>query len=155
LVNLEKKWPKTPSRQVFRLIVLFFSLLILKNNFEDLAQIGPAEGRGTYLAETARFLAEKIPPAEKFNLAAIYKGEKRWDHNAVDYRYFLESFSGVSAPGWDVLDYREAEALYFISEIGRIDSLTAAVWERETFSARIIESVWELGGDVVIYKLRK
>jgi hypothetical protein len=107
------------------------------------------------LIKVAEVLSQQIQPGEKFNLVAVYKAADRFDRNAVDYRYFLEAKFGVKVPGWDVLDYQNAETLYIISEIGKLDPLKTNIWEVNLFSPKKATGAWELSNDVVIYKLSK
>lgn len=115
-----------------------------------------AEPRRTIsdLKLVAGVVAEDIENAQSFNLVGVL-GEGRFDYNAVDYRYFLETYYGKKALDWDVLDYQNAEILYLISEVGQVDPLKTNIWEVGLFSPRRILKTWELAKDVVIYKLGK
>ncbi len=99
-------------------------------------------------------IAEDIKDSQPFNLAGVL-GEGRFDYNAVDYRYFLETYYGKKALDWDVLDYQNAKILYLTSEVGKINPLEAGIWEVNLFGPKEIIKTWELPKDVVIYKLGK
>jgi len=99
-------------------------------------------------------IAEDIKNGQAFNLVGVL-GEGRFDYNAVDYRYFLETYYGKKALDWDVLDYQNAKILYLTSEVGKINPLEAGIWEVNLFGPKEIIKTWELPKDVVIYKLGK
>jgi len=45
---------------------------------------------------------------KSFNLVTIQKEADRWDRNAVDYRYFVESFGSKRALDWYPQDYQKS-----------------------------------------------
>ena len=113
------------------------------------------EGRFAQLDLVAFSFSTRLKRNENFNLAAVYRAEDRFDRNAVDYRYFLEAFYGIPVPGWDVLDYAQAETLYLISEAGPIDPLSTGIWELETFNPARVIGWWSVGEETIIYRLEK
>jgi len=87
--------------------------------------------------------------AQQFNLAAL---TARFDHNAMDYRYFLE-MEGARALGLD--EFSKAEILYVISEGQREDLLNSEIMEIKNFNPRKILAAWSVSGDVKVIKLGK
>lgn len=107
-----------------------------------------------HLRMVARVIAEDIEDDQPFNLVGV-SGEGRFDYNAVDYRYFLETFYAKKTLDWDVLDYQRAKKLYLISEIGEMRPLETNIWEVNLFSPQKVMKVWKLPQDILIYKLGK
>ncbi|HUW22013.1 MAG TPA: glycosyltransferase family 39 protein [Candidatus Bathyarchaeia archaeon] len=145
---------RVKSRKVTLVFILVAGFLISKNIVALISSpIGSSKING--LVDTARFLADKIKVDEKFNLVAVYRDKDGYYYNAVDYRYFLEADCGIRVPGWDVLDYQQAQILYLISETGSLEVLKLDIWEVGLFKPEKITSVWELPAGIVIYKLTK
>jgi len=103
----------------------------------------------------------------RFNLAAIYKSpgqwenyyrrgivrdDIRWDHNAVDYGYFVE-LKGKRPLPWD--NFHDAEVLYLIVETRVKEPLKVKFWEIEQFGPKRITSQWKLKNGPTIYKLER
>ncbi|MFC1790582.1 glycosyltransferase family 39 protein [Patescibacteria group bacterium] len=107
------------------------------------------------LKKVAAFLDRKIQPGEKFNLVAVYKDPDRFDRNAVDYRYFLEIDFGHKVPGWDILDYQQAEIIYLISEAGPLNPGSLDFWELGLFGNFFTREEWFLGENNYLYQLIK
>ena len=99
-------------------------------------------------------IAEDIKNGQAFNLGGILE-EGGFYYNAVDYRYFLETFFKKKTSGWDVLDYQNSKDFYLISEVGKLDPLKTDIWEVNIFAPKKILKIWELPKNVVIYKLGK
>ena len=103
----------------------------------------------------SRFIAEDIDDTKTFNLMSNYRNPDRWDHNAVDYRYFIEAFYGKRGLDWQPEDYKKAEILYVIAEGGLPDPINTQIMEIYEFEPKEILDTWKLEDDVVIYKLGK
>lgn len=104
------------------------------------------------LNQIASLLSETV--ASPFNLVSVYQGSDRFGHNAVDYRYFLETFYGKKALDWDPLDYQNSSNLYVISEVGEVDPLKKDIWEVSMFNPEEVLKTWQVG-DIHIYHLVK
>lgn len=92
---------------------------------------------------------------ESFNLAASYKDPDRWDHHALDYRYFVEAYFGKKPLDWYPEDYRRSQILYFISE-GKIDDpSTSKIMEVQEFNPKKLVKSWSYQDEIFVYKLAK
>jgi hypothetical protein len=103
----------------------------------------------------AQTIAEDIDESKTFNIAANYRNPDRWDHNAVDYRYFVEAYFGKRALDWQPEDYQRTQVLYVIAEGGLADPVNAKIMEIYEFGPKKVEKTWELPKEVIIYKLNK
>ena len=101
---------------------------------------------------TSGVIAEDIKNGQAFNLVGVL-GKGGFYYNAVDYRYFLETYYEKKTSGWDVLDYQNTENLYLISEVGKLNPLKTDIWEVNLFAPKKILKTWELPKNIVIYKL--
>ena len=142
----EQKWGKFFSLGFFVLIFGFH----LKNstvflggwrNFDDLKAVGLA-------------IAENVSD-KSFNIATIQKESDRWDRNAVDYRYFTETYGGKRALGWYPQDYRQAEELFVVDETGGIGAAGSNAMEIEEFGPGKETGRWELEKGIVLIKFDK
>jgi len=107
------------------------------------------------IKKISQVIAADVETAKSFNIAANYKNPDRWDHNAVDYRYFVEANFGKRALNWQPEDYEKAEILYVVAEGGLSDPVNSNIMEIYKFKPKKILKTWELPNDVVIYKLGK
>ena len=136
----------------FNLTFLFLIIFIFNLKRTDIF----AESKRTIndLKLASGVIAEDIKNGQAFNLVGVLR-EGGFYYNAVDYRYFLETYYKKKTPGWDVLDYQNTENLYLISEVGELNPLKTDIWEVNLFAPKKILKTWELPKDVVIYKLGK
>ena len=103
----------------------------------------------------AKVIAGDVQAGEVFNIAANYRSPDRWDHNAVDYRYFVEAYYHQRPLDWQPEDYERADFLYVVAE-GKIDDpVNIQIMEIYKFEPKEILKSWELPKGVVIYKLGK
>lgn len=143
------------TRKIFRpLVILAFLLIIgfhLKNttvfvrewrDFSDLQLVGQT-------------IAENVNQGEVFNIATVQREEDRWDRNAVDYRYFTETFGHQRALDWYPENYEKAQFLFVVDEGGQSDVLNSNIMEILKFGPQKILGRWELPKNIVIYKLGK
>lgn len=141
------------NKRLKSLIIPLLFILVLSQALTSWREIrniqGELKGR---LMKTSQFLAEKVTPP--FNLVAINREAERFGSNAVDYRYFLETFSGKRSLGWDPIDYQQATHLYLISEVGEVEVEGLNIWELETFGSRKVQETWKVA-DTIIYHLLK
>ncbi len=107
------------------------------------------------LKNVAQVISENVTTDEKFNIATIQKEADRWDRNAVDYRYFVETFGGKRALDWYPEDYEKAQTLFVVDEGGQADVLKSNVMEILKFNPGKIIGRWELPKGIIIYKLEK
>jgi 4-amino-4-deoxy-L-arabinose transferase-like glycosyltransferase len=134
--------------------IFLLTMMVAILNLAKLDVFSEPERTIDHLRMVARVMAEDIEDDQPFNLVGAL-GEGRFDYNAVDYRYFLETFYAKKALDWDVLDYQSAKRLYLISEIGEITPLETNIWEVSLFNPQKVLKVWKLPRDVLIYKLSK
>lgn len=107
------------------------------------------------IRKISQVIAADVEATKSFNIAANYKNPDRWDHNAVDYRYFIEANFGKRALDWQPEDYEKAEILYVVAEGGLSDPVKTQIMEIYKFRPKKILKTWELDNDVFIYKLEK
>lgn len=135
------------------LIILAF-LATFFNYYRQLDIFSPPQRTFTDLKSTAKIIAEDISSQMPFNLAGFFGGETFY-HNAVDYRYFLETYYHKRALDWEPIDYQQAQILYLISEKPLVKPLETKTMEVLEFKPKKLLKTWELAEDVVIYKLGK
>lgn len=138
---------RATSFLVFLLIFLFhlrYTTVFLPawRDFSDLDRIG-------------KLISQKISPDEVFNLVTIQRESNRWDRNAVDYRYFTETYGKKRALDWYPEDYRKAETLFVIDETGQADVLKSKIMEIEVFSPGEVIGQWSGGKGIIVYKVSK
>lgn len=95
---------------------------------------------------------------EPFNIATIQKEADRWDRNAVDYRYFTETYFNKRALDWYPQDYQNAKQLFVVDETNNTDVLISPIMEIQEFKPSTISGQWQVGeGEqkVTIYRLDK
>ena len=149
---------RTKQKRVKRLFMYIFIFLCfvwsLKNFQTSFVQVENNRiGLGEKLRKNSLFVAEKV--AFPFNIASISSDPERFGFNAVDYRYFLETFYKKQALDWDPIDYQKAPSLYFISEVGEVSfSQMADIWEVKVFQPSKIAEKWQKD-DIILYKLVK
>ena len=103
----------------------------------------------------SKVIAHDAPDKRIFALASNYRSLDRWDHNAVDYRYFVEAYFGKRGLDWQPEDYRKAEILYVVSEGKMPDPINAKIMEIYEFEPKKLVQTWELPKEVFIYKMTK
>lgn len=144
-------WQKAKILKIF-LISLFVFLAF--GNYRQLTIFqSPSRTIGD-LKKEAQIIAKDAPLDKPFNLAAVLKGE-RFDHNAVDYRYFLETYYQKKALDWEPIDYQKAQILYLISEEELKDPLTIRVMEVEEFQPKVVLEQITLPSGRIVYKIGK
>lgn len=141
------------KKTISRLLYLFLIVTIVINFIFSYKMIsGSNVTLEKQLDRVSAFLSEKVEPP--FNLASVYRGSDRFGHNAVDYRYFLETLYGKKALDWEPLDYQNSSNLYLISEVGEIEPLKKDIWEVLMFNPKEISDTWKID-DIYIYHLVK
>lgn len=107
------------------------------------------------LRSTAKIISENSESGRSFNIATIQRESDRWDRNAVDYRYFVETFYGKKALDWQPQDYKNAEILFIVDETGKSDPLNSPIMEILEFNPKQVINKWKIEKGVAIYKLGK
>lgn len=133
---------------LFFLVLLFSFLLVpvkLKNEIKSEEYFLPAD----------EVIAQDVQLAQKPAIAANLSDPYRWDHNGLEYRYFLETKFHLSLGGWEEEDYRQAQTLYLIAEREMKDPLLLKGMEMDRFSAKRVVKSWELDDGKVVYRLEK
>ncbi len=117
--------------------------------------------------EVASIIAGDIQKGTPFNLVAVYQSpggwenfyrrgivreDIRWDHNAVDYGYFVESLGYKPLP-WD--NFSSAEVLYLIAETEVKEPLSLKFWEISQFSPKKVAQKWQLPNGTAVFRLEK
>jgi len=142
------------QKKILRPVLLGILLFIVFFHLRFTTVFAPAWRDLDDLKSVSQVISENIQE-ESFNLATIQRETDRWDRNAVDYRYFVESFGSKRALDWYPEDYQKAEILFVISETGQVDVLSSNIMEIIQFSPKKIIQSWELPKNIVIYKLGK
>lgn len=140
---LNKIW----AHKILRLLGItlsFYLVFINLNNFS----FKKNESKLAILKTVASIIAHDSGQ-KKFNLAGL---TWRFDHNAMDYRYFVE-LKGKKALGPE--DYANAEVLYVINEGQKEDLLCSKIMEISDFKPKFIVKKWKIDNKVEIYKLSK
>ena len=108
------------------------------------------------LKQVGLIIAQNAPSDKLFNIATIQRDLDRWDRNAVDYRYFTETFGGRRPLDWYPEDYRRSEILFVVDETGgKADILNSKVMEIQTFKPGKIINQWNIEKGIAIYKVEK
>ena len=141
--------------KILKSVVLILFLLIIAFHLRFTTVFTKEWRNINDLRNVARVISENISEGELFNIATIQKEAKRWDRNAVDYRYFVESFGHKRALDWDPEDYEKTKILFVVDETGQTDVLNSNIMEILEFGPKEIIGRWELRKGVIIYKLNK
>lgn len=141
---------KSPVKVIIYAVLITLSINNFVLSFNQTK--GKLKSFDKQLREVAAFLSQKV--VAPYNLVSIYLEPERFGYNAVDYRYYLETFYKKTCLDWDPVDYQNAQNLYVISEIGEVDPLKLNIWEVETFSPRLLNEKWQVNG-INIYHLIK
>ncbi len=139
----------------FLKILVSLSLLIMVGiNFRQSLMYETTGRTLEDIKAVARIISQDVGK-EQFNLAASYKDPDRWDHHALDYRYFVEAFYHKKPLDWYPENYRQSQTLYFISE-GKIEKpLESEIMEVREFGPQKLVKSWSYKDEIFIYKLAK
>lgn len=149
LIYILTKWRR--GLVITLIIIIVFLVFGLRELFSF-----PISQRGeNYFQEATTVIANDYFSQEPFDyaVAANNVDPQRWDHNGLEYRYFLESFYSLPTSGWEVADYQRAEVLYLIDEGNLSDPLTLGGMEMESFKPTQVEKAWRLSNGDKVYKL--
>ncbi|MFH1289206.1 MAG: glycosyltransferase family 39 protein [Patescibacteria group bacterium] len=143
-------WQKKLGRA---LVLLSFSGMIFFN-LKNTLKFEKPERTIDDIIKVSKVLAQDVDDSKTFNIAANYRSPDRWDHNGVDYRYFIESYFGKRALSWQPEDYEKAQILYVVAEGGMEDPINSKIMEIYKFEPKEILEEFKVD-DVIIYKLSK
>lgn len=93
--------------------------------------------------------------SKSFNIATNHKDPGRWDHHALDYRYFVETLFKKKPLDWYPENYKESLVLYLVSEGKLDDPLSSKIMEVQEFGPGKIENTWNYKDKIFVYKLSK
>lgn len=109
----------------------------------------------SYFLPTCEAIAVDFPKEKKVAVAGNVADTSRWEHNGLEYRYFLEAIYRLPLGDWEASDYKEADVLYFIDEGDVKDPLKFGGMEVEAFKPAKIEKKWEVETGQKIYKMTR
>lgn len=139
------------KKKVHFLFLLIFLPVIFSNIKKDL-NIYKTESTVDNLKSVAAIVASDKGTDVNFNIVGL-RGGDRYDHNGVDYRYYLETFYNKRALDWDIVDYQNADILYVVSNLGEVKPLESNIWEILLFRPQKLVRKWKLADDTFVYKL--
>lgn len=134
------------------LLFLIFVPLVLINIRKDINML-----KGKSVSDNLQEVASVIASDNintNFNIVGVWDGD-RYDHNGVDYRYFLETFYNMRALDWDVNGYQNSEILYVVSNSKNFDPLRSNIWEIRLFNPQKISKELRVNNIISIFKLSK
>ena len=144
-------WQKKVGKAVA--VLIFLGMFIFNSNHVLVVE---KSGRTREnLDQVAKVIANDADLNKTFNVAANYFSPDRWDHHALDYRYFIEAFYGKRPLDWQPQDYEKAEVLYLVAEGGMTDPLESRIMEIEKFAPQRINKRWPLDNNITVFKLEK
>jgi len=109
----------------------------------------------SYFLPTCEIISLDFSKTNKIALAGNVADRSRWEHNALEYHYFLEALYKIPMVGWEAADYKQANVLYFIDEGEVKEPLKFGGMEVEAFAPKKIEKVWKVKTGQTIYKMTR
>lgn len=143
------------TQKLLKIWVLFSFLLIIAFHWRYTTVFTSGWREIDDLRQAANVIATNVMDGESFNIATIQKEADRWDRNAVDYRYFTETFGRKRALDWYPEDYQKAEYLFVVDETGKADVLRSNIMEIQEFRPGKIVGKWAIEKRIIVYKLEK
>jgi 4-amino-4-deoxy-L-arabinose transferase-like glycosyltransferase len=143
------------QKRIFRLPAVLLFILILAFNLRHALVLESPERKIGDIIGVSEVIAQDVGQRDDFVIAANYRSPDRWDHSAVDYRYFVEAYFGKRGLDWQPEDYRQAKILYVVAEGGLADPINSKIMEIYEFGPKTVEKTWELPKEVYIYKMTK
>lgn len=149
LIHVLTKW----KRGI--VIVWIIIIIFLISGLRELFSLPTSKRSENYFQEAVTVIADDYFSQEPFDyvVAANNADPQRWDHNGLEYRYFLEALHALPRSGWEAADYQRAEALYLVDEGGLSDPLVLGGMEMESFKPTQVEKTWRLSNGDKVYKL--
>ena len=144
------------KRRGLILVVVFISLISIFS-FLSLLKLPKSLRSESFFQPAVKIIADDFSSGSPYHyvVAANNVDPQRWDHNALEYRYFLEAYFKFPASNWDVDDYQQAEILYLIDEGDLKEPLKLGGMEMESFAPKKIAKVWQAETGQKIYKMTK
>lgn len=143
------------NRKYLNVLIWGFFLFIIIFHLKFTTIFQPNWRNISDLRSTAKVISENSESDKSFNIATIQRDSDRWDRNAVDYRYFVETFYGKKVLDWQPQDYKNAETLFVVDETGKSDPLSSPIMEILEFGPKRVINKWEIEKGITIYKLGK
>lgn len=143
------------TKKVLRFPAITILLLIIAFHLRHITVFASGWRSINDLKRVAETISANLLPGEIFNIATIQREVDRWDRNAVDYRYFVETFGQKRALDWYPEDYEKARVLFVVDETSQTDVLRSNIMEIQQFNPKEILSRQELDKGIVLYKLGK
>jgi len=143
----QKKWLRT--------LIIFVFLGMFLFNLKHALIFEPPERTIKDILMASEIIAKDISEQKDFVIAANYRNLDRWDHNGVDYRYFIEAYFKKKGLDWQPEDYRKAQVLYVVAEGEMSDPIGSKIMEIDEFNPEKLKKTWKLPNEVYIYKLTK
>jgi len=135
---------------------IFCSVVILLSIFSLFPKGIQAEVKSEdYFLPACEIIAKDYNPKTKIVIANNLADKTRWEHNGLEYRYFLESIYKIQLGDWETNDYINADILYFIDEGDLKDPLSFGGMEVEAFKPTKIEKTWKVETGQKIYKMTR
>jgi len=145
-------WEKSSQRKRIALTILLVAMAIMPFFPDGLkTEIRPEK----YFLPVCQIIANDFPQGKKVAIVSNVGDFLRWEHNALEYRYFLEAIYKQPLGGWGVDDYKTADILYFIDEGEFKDPLNFNGMEMEMFAPKKISEIWKANSGQKIYKMEK
>jgi len=137
--------------------VLMIVIIFLFFGTKELKNLQPSERSEHFFQEAVEVIASDYFKDKSVNYAVAVNNAdpNRWDHNALEYRYFLEAYHSLPKSDWEAIDYQQAEVLYLIDEGNLPDPLGLRGMEMEAFKPTQVEKTWQLSNGDKVYKLVK
>jgi len=143
------------TKRFLRPLIATAAVLIVGYNLSRIKTFETPQRTIKDLVLVAQTISQDNPPDLDFNLATNQVDPDRWDHNAVDYRYFVEAYFGQKPLDWLPEDYQKAQVLYLIDEDSIENPIKSPIMEIATFGPKSVSQEWKLVNGVTIYRLEK
>jgi len=139
------------------IVVWMVIIIFLAFGLREFFSLPTSQRSEKYFQEAVSVVAKDYFSQEPFTyvIAANNADPERWDHNGLEYRYFLEAYHRLPLSGWEAIDYQQAEVLYLIDEGKLPNPLKLGGMEMESFKPTQIEKTWQLSNGDKVYKLIK
>ena len=140
-----------------RIVVLIMVAIFLYSGVKEFNSLQPSQRSERFFQEPAKIIADDYfeNVLGSYVVAVNNADPERWDHNGLEYRYFLEAYFHLPRSGWEAVDYQQAETLYLIDEGNLSEPLKLRGMEMEAFKPQKIVRTWQLANGDKIYKLKK
>lgn len=140
---------------IFLALLLFFPVFI--SNFLNFFRLPKSPRSESFFLPAAEIITNDFfnSKLNSYVIAANNKDPQRWDHNGLEYRYFLEAYYKLPVSNWEAKDYHQAKILYLIDEGDLKEPLNLGGMEMEAFAPQKVEKTWLTENEQTIYKMSK